>query len=141
MPYDSRLLLVYHGYALNVPFDRKVILIREIGDSREGSPPPPKCRGGKPFLCNLIRSGSDCDLLQHNTLLRSHNSVNIQHDHQTVLKLSDALNNWASTKTDWGGGSMHSPLSVTTSCTALTMSPTVCPAISVTIIRVSSFCS
>lgn len=38
-PYYSRLLLLYHRNALHVPFDRKVIQIREIGVSREGLPP------------------------------------------------------------------------------------------------------
>ena len=47
MPYDSRLLLLYHHHALDVCFDRNVIQIREIGRFAERSLPPPqkKCRG------------------------------------------------------------------------------------------------
>ena len=37
-PYGLRLFSLYQRHALDVPFDRKVIQIREIGDSREGLP-------------------------------------------------------------------------------------------------------
>ena len=37
-PLGSRLFPLYHGYYLHVPFDRKVIQIRVIGDSRKGYP-------------------------------------------------------------------------------------------------------
>ena len=37
-PYGLGLFPLYQRHALDVPFDRKVIQIREIGDSREGLP-------------------------------------------------------------------------------------------------------
>ena len=51
------MLLLYHSYALNVPFDRKVILIREIGVSRKGSTP----LGGCPYFGYLIGKLKTCN--------------------------------------------------------------------------------
>ena len=57
MPYDSRLLLLYHHHALDVCFDRNVIQIREIGRFAERSlpPPPKKMQGGSFSSLNLER--------------------------------------------------------------------------------------